>query len=174
MSLAGSSAVTSVFQGSAASCNPNGVNQQSITPLFPPRRRCRRARQQRRVHCHHPRLRCVSPPTPPTGLSGGQGETRIHLNWTDSFDTDIAGYDFFCDPPIGSSNRAARPPSEPSRAARCSRTPRLDAAVSGGNDRQQHGHDQQQPVPRREHGHERRRSQRERELQPRFGHSARR
>ncbi len=44
----------------------------------------------------------VAAPTAATNLSAGAGETRLHLSWSDAADSDIRGYQFYCDPPPGS------------------------------------------------------------------------
>jgi hypothetical protein len=43
----------------------------------------------------------VDPPAAPTKLEVVSGETRLRLDWKGSSAADIAGYNFYCDPPPG-------------------------------------------------------------------------
>jgi hypothetical protein len=43
----------------------------------------------------------ITPPAPPTNLVTGGGEGHLNLTWTRSTDSDITGYNFYCDPPAG-------------------------------------------------------------------------
>jgi hypothetical protein len=46
-------------------------------------------------------------PSAPTGVTAGQGETRLHLDWTRSTSADIIGYNIYCDPPQGAVSDAS-------------------------------------------------------------------
>lgn len=46
-------------------------------------------------------------PSAASGLTLGQGDTMLKLDWTASTDTDLSGYQFFCDPPRGSEGAGA-------------------------------------------------------------------
>ncbi len=46
-------------------------------------------------------------PTAPSGVSAGIGEQLLVLDWTQSVDTDLLGYNFYCDPTPGNEAAAA-------------------------------------------------------------------
>jgi uncharacterized membrane protein YgcG len=43
----------------------------------------------------------IAPPAAPTGIVTGGGEGHINVSWTNSTDSDIFGYNIYCDPPPG-------------------------------------------------------------------------
>ncbi|MBI5535411.1 MAG: hypothetical protein HY898_21965 [Deltaproteobacteria bacterium] len=45
-------------------------------------------------------------PLPPTSLTLGQGDTMLKLSWPQATDTDLTGYQFFCDPLPGQEGAA--------------------------------------------------------------------
>lgn len=62
-------------------------------------------------------------PSAPTGVTGGSGETRIHLDWTRSVDTDLIRYDFYCDPAPGALLDASTQPGSDGSATKLSLLP---------------------------------------------------
>lgn len=74
-------------------------------------------------------------PTAPGGLTIGQGDTLLKLEWKQSTtDTDLTGYHFFCDPPPGKEGSGAGGQLEAGSPSETDASTSEDAAADAGAD----------------------------------------